>query len=167
MTLGDLFNLLSQNPAIILFFFIAVPLTAILAGIFGRGEGHLNPWKYLYCILIYLTMIPGIFAITLNVYTFLFERQSIYNTNLYTQILPLISMIVTILIIRRNVDLIEIPGFDRLSGLVLLLTAIISFMWILDRTHIIAIAILPFQWVLILFLILLVAIRFGWKQLMR
>ena len=73
MTLQELFDVLGANPEIILFFFAALPLTAFLASVFGRGEGHLSPWKYLYCILTYLSAIPGIFAILLNIYLFLFE----------------------------------------------------------------------------------------------
>jgi len=86
MTLQDFFDMLSQNPAIILFYFAAIPLTAFLAGVFGKGEGHLTPWKELYCFLSYATAIPAIFAITLNVYLFLFEKQPIMQTNIYTQL---------------------------------------------------------------------------------
>lgn len=164
MTLQAFFDLLSNNPQIIIFYFVAIPLTAYLAGIFGRGEGHLSPWKYLYCLLVYLAAIPGIFAINLNIYLFLFERQSILQTNLYTQILPVLVMFVTLWLVRRNVPFELVPGFDRLSGLMLIIFTLLGLMWILDRTHIIAITIIPFYYVLLLILAAIIAIRVGFKK---
>jgi len=167
MTLQEFFNVLSNNPSIVIFYFVALALTAFLCGLFGKGEGHLSPWNYTYAGLLYLAAVPGIFAITLNVYLFLFEQQNIMETNIITQILPVISMLVTFLLIRRNVDLHDIPGFERLSGLILVVTAIIAGMWILDRTHIIAIAVIPFQYVILIIIILLILVRLGWKRLAK
>jgi len=74
MTLQEFFDACTNNPEIIGFYFVALPLTAFLASVFGKGEGHLSPWKYLYTVLVYAATVPGIFAIVLNVYLFLFER---------------------------------------------------------------------------------------------
>lgn len=164
MTLQELFDLLSANPELILFYFIAVPLTAYLANIFGRGEGHLSPWKYLYCSLVYLAAIPGIFAVILNIYLFLFERQPILQTNIYTQIIPILVMVLTLWLIKRNVPFELIPGFDKLSGLIMITFTLLGLMWILDRTHIFAVTFLPFQYVIILLLVALVVVRIGWKK---
>lgn len=165
MTLGDFFKALSDNPSIACFLFVAVPLTALLASIFGRNEGAKSPWKQLYATLVYLTSIPGIFAITLNVYLFLFERQPIMETNIFTQILPIASMLLTLWLIRKNVSFEEIPGFDKLGGLIMIITVIIIVMWFLEKTHIYAITVVPISFFLILFVILLVVIRLGWKRM--
>ena len=93
MTLQEFFDLLAANPKIVVFFFTAVPLTALLACMFSKDEGHLSPWKELYSALLFLTSVPGIFAVMLTVYFFMFERRSIMDTNIYTQILPVFSMI--------------------------------------------------------------------------
>jgi len=164
MTLGDFFKLLSDNPSVVLFLFISVPLTAFLATIFGKNEGAKAPWKHLYSILIYLTCIPGIFAVTLNVYLFLFERQPVAQVNLYTQILPIISMVVTLWLIRKNVRLDQVPGLGKIGGLMMILSVLIVFMWILEKTHIFAITFIPFSYFIILFVFLLVIIRFGWRK---
>ena len=74
MTLGEFFELCSNNPSFVIFYFAAVPLTAFLALLLSRGKGGESPWKYLYAILIYLVCVPGIFALTLNAYLFLFEN---------------------------------------------------------------------------------------------
>jgi hypothetical protein len=84
MTLGDFLKALSDNPSIVCILFVAIPLTALLASIFGKNEGGKSPWEELYTILVYITCIPGIFAFTLNVYLCLFERQPIMDTDIFT-----------------------------------------------------------------------------------
>lgn len=165
MTLGDFFQTLSDSPEVVCFLFISVPLTAFLASIFGKNEGAKSPWKHLYSFLVYAACIPGIFAITLNVYLFLFERQSIMSANLFTQVLPIISMVLTLWLIKKNVSFNDIPGFDKLGGLIMILTSLIIVMWILEKTRIFAITIVPFYYFFILFIVILVAVRVGWKKL--
>jgi hypothetical protein len=165
MTLQEFFNLLAANPTIIIFFFSAVPLTALLACVFSKEEGHLSPWKELYSILLYLASVPGIFAVMLTVYFFLFERRSIMETDVYTQILPVISMFLTIYVIKRHVDLDLIPGFDKLTNLFWMITAILMLLWLVDRTHIIGIIFLPFHIVFLLVVLLLVVVRVGWTRI--
>lgn len=167
MTLGELFQQVSQQPVYVVFYFTVIPFAAALSGWLGKGEGHLSPWKYLYAALIYLVCVPGIFSITLNVYLFLFERRSIFDTNIYTQLLPVVSMIGTLLIMRRNVDFDAVPGFDRLSGLVTIVSATLIIMWFIDRTHIVVFSYLRFEYVLLIFAVLLVLIRFGWSRLTK
>lgn len=165
MTLRQLFDLISGNPAYILFYFAIIPFAALLANLLGKGEGYLSPWKFLYSILIYAVCIPGIFAVTLSVYFFLFEKRSILDTDVYIQLLPILSMILTLLIIRRNVDFDDIPGFDKLSGLMMMIAATLGIMWFIDRTHIYAITYLRFEVVLLIFFALLLIIRFGWSRI--
>ncbi|MEM9992450.1 MAG: hypothetical protein AAF738_11855 [Bacteroidota bacterium] len=167
MTLKDFFELLAANPALIIAYFILIPLLAILTAVWSGNRGHLSPSKYIYATLIYLTTVPGIFAITLSIYFFLFERRSILQTDIYTQILPVLSMVVTIFIIRKSVSLEQIPGFERLSGLIILITALLSIMWFIDRLRLVAFTYVPFQYIIVGFFILLIAIRFGWKRLAK
>ncbi len=167
MTLQEFFDHISANPAIILIFFVAIPVTAFIANLLGRGEGHLSPWKYLYSVLVYLSTIPGMFSILLCIYLFLFERQPILQTNIYTQVLPVIVMGTTLLIIKLNVPFDLIPGFDKLSALLLITFTIIGFMWILDRTHIIAITIIPFHYVLIMLGVAILIVMYGLKEIAK
>lgn len=164
MTLGELFKALSENPAPLLGYHAALPLTALLAGVIGKDEGHLSPWKQLYAALIYLAAVPGVFAVVLSFYFWLFERRPILETDLYIQVLPLISMGLTFWLIRRNVDLQAIPGFGKLSGLLTMVFVVLLLMWLIDRTHILAITFLPFWVVLLMLAVLLVLFRFGWKR---
>ncbi len=165
MTLGEFFNWTALHPTLLLIYFVGVPFIALLSGLFSKGEGHLSPWKYLYSILIYLVSLPGIFAITLSIYFFLFERRSILDMNLTTQVLPVLAMITTILIIRRHVDLDLVPGFDKISGLILIIATLMCLMWIIDKTRIYSITFMPFYVVILILLAGFFVIRMGLKKL--
>lgn len=167
MTLGEFFDWISSKPVLILFYFLSIPLLAILAGVFSKGEGHLSPWKYLYSTLIYMVCIPGIFAVTLSIYFFLFERIPIMDTNLYTQILPILSMIATILIIKKQVSLDLVPGFDKISGLILIIAAMMSLMWVIDKTRIYSITFMPFYVVVLILIAGFFVIRMGLSKLAK
>ena len=166
MTLGELFDYFSANPAMLLLFFLGIPLTALLANVMGRGEGHLSPWKYLYAVLIYLACVPGIFAAALAIYLFLFQPGgSIFNANLLTQVLPIVSMVATLAIVRRNAPFEYIPGFGKLSSLMLMIGAVFILMYFLNRLHLVAWVYVPVQYLLLIIAGLLLAFRFGFKAL--
>ena len=167
MTLRELFQHIGENPNFILFYFLIIPVSAVAAGVLGKGEGHLSPWKYLYATLIYLVSVPGIFAVALNAYFFLFQRGDVMQTDVYLQILPIIVMVVTIFLIRRNVDLSLIPGFDKISGLWFMLFATMFLMWLLEKIHIVVFSYLPFQYLLGIFVILFALIYLGWQKFVR
>ena len=157
--------MLGDNPIPIVAYFFLIPITALVAGILGKGEGHLSPWKYLYSTLVYLICVPGILAITLSVYLFLFERRSVFDTDIFTQILPVLSMVGTLLLIRKNVPLERIPGFGKMSGLIMMILTTLFVMWILDKTRLIAFSYIPFQYVILMFVGLLLIFRIGWSRI--
>lgn len=167
MTLRELFDYLSDNPFVVVAFFLLIPLVALLAGLVAKGEGHRNPWKYLYSALVFLVCVPGIFAATLAVYLFLFERgASIYNLNLLTQVLPVVSMVVTLGIIRRNVPYEYIPGFGKLSDLIMMIASVFVLMYFLDRVHLVAWVFVPIQWLLLIVIGFLIIFRFALKRML-
>ncbi len=164
MTLQDLFEYTRTNPNFLFFYFFMIPFTALLIGVFGKGEGHISPWNYVYSILIYLVSIPAILAVGLNIYFFLFQRGDILQTNLYTQVLPIIVLFITVWLIRRNVDLKLIPGFSTLTGLWLMLFSTMALMFLIDRTRIFVFTYMPFQYLAGVFLVLFFVIYLGWRR---
>ncbi len=168
MTLQELFDAIGNNPSYVIGFYLLIIISAFLGGFMGKNEGHLSPWKYFYSALVYLVCIPGIFAISLNIYMFLFDRGKVLETDVLMQILPVLSMIVTLLIIKNNVALDQIPGFKNVSGLMIMIFAVFALMWGLDRTRIFVVAFvnIPFYFIALIFIGLLLAVRFGWSRLM-
>ncbi|MBK8556381.1 MAG: hypothetical protein IPL65_11710 [Lewinellaceae bacterium] len=165
MTLREFFDYLGSHPYWIIGYFLLLPLLALTTGWFSRGEGHRSPWNYLYMILVFAVCIPGIFAVALSVYLFVFERGSIMNTNLFTQVLPFLTMVATLSIIRKNVDFDTIPGFDKISSLIMMIAAIFVLMFFIDRTHIFAFVSMRVEYLLVILIGALLVFRYAMKKI--
>ncbi len=165
MTVQEFFNLIHNHPTYSLYFYLGVPAFALLISWISEPNCYLEPWKYIYSILIYAACIPGIFAVTLNIYFFFWERRSIMDAEVYIQILPILTMILTLFIIRRYVSFEAIPGFDKLSGLIVIIASILCLMWILDRTQIYAFSYLPVYYVLIMLIGGILIVRYIFSRM--
>lgn len=169
MTLQELFEQLSTNPIWVISYFVIIPFAAFIVNKVSGSKALRSPWAETYRALIFMVAIPALLAIALNVYQFLFERQSILMINVFTQILPIVSFIVTIAVIRKNVSVDSIPGFGKISSLIVMIFGALAIMWVLDRTRIsfIAFSYMPFHYVILIFVGILIAIRVGWKRLLK
>ena len=165
MTLQQFFDMIQANPNFSLYFFLGIPAIALVLGWITEPDSSQSPWNYLFAVLVYAICIPGILAVTLNIYFFFWERRSIMDTQLMIQFFPILSMVATIAIIRRFVNLDDVPGFDKLTGFMLIIGVILTLMWVLDRTHIYAISFMPFYIVLLVIVGGILLIRYGLKQL--
>jgi len=158
----------SEDPVPATVYFLALPTLALLAGWVTGQEARQAPWKYFFSLLVFATCIPGIFSVSLSVYLFLFQRGgSIFNVNLVTQVLPVLSMILTLAIIRQRVSFAYVPGFHKLSSLMLMLGAIFFLMYLLDRARIIVFVNMPVQYLLLVVAGALLVIHYGFRQLTR
>jgi hypothetical protein len=164
MTLNDLFQFLSENPVYTVGYLVAIPIFAGILGILADDKSGKDPWRYIYMLILYMISIPGIFAITLLIYTFMFEQRSIYDIDLITHFLPIVSMVVTVLVTKRYVNLDDIPGFDKLTGMIMMITVVLILLWILDKTRIIVFTYLPFIYVILILVALLFIFRLGLKK---
>lgn len=167
MTLQQFFEWIQTNPFYVVYYFLALFLSTLALTKLVPDEGHLSPWNRLYSYIIYAVSIPGIFAITLSVYFFLFEKRSIMETELLLQVLPIVMMILILYLINRSVDLDFIPGFEKLNSLMWIIGIVLSLMWVIDRTHIYAITFIPFHYVLILLIGGILVMRIAFKKIIR
>lgn len=87
------------------------------------------------------------------------------DAEVYIQILPILTMILTLFIIRRYVSFEAIPGFDKLSGLIVIIASILCLMWILDRTQIYAFSYLPVYYVLIMLIGGILIVRYIFSRM--
>ena len=165
MTLSQLFTFIAENPWPLSLYFILMPALAWIIGQISNGSRDVKFWSYVYAVLIYAICIPGIFAVSLNIYLFLFERQSIWQANIILQFLPVISMALTLMLIKSRIPFSLIPGFGKISGFLTLIFALIGMMWFVDRIHLVAFTYVPFTFILAGFLLTLLAVRFAWSKL--
>lgn len=126
MTLRELIGAVGEHPLILVALFALAPVAAWVVGrLHVRGRGAMKPWKYLYSALVYLACVPGMLAAVLTAYTLFFTRESLLDVDALVFFLPIISMVVTLVVISGSVHFEQVPGFDRLSGL--MITLAISF----------------------------------------
>ncbi len=167
MTLREFINHVSDNSWMAIVYLAAIPLIALWLGWIAKGKGNDSPWCMMYSALIYGIAVPAIFGISLTAYLFLFERKSIYDMDLIIQVLPVLSMILTIYIMKRNVKIDQIPGFTGIGGLILILFSLMALGWLLDRTNIFAISFIPFGWLILALILFPVLIWLGFRMMNR
>lgn len=165
MTLQQLFDVIGDNPTFIIIFFFSLPIISYVMTWITGEDAYDSPWKFIYSALIYSACIPGIFATLLIAYNMFFMRQSLLQVNLFVYFLPIISMIATLLILSRKLSLERIPGFDKISGLVFMITAASITIFILDKMRILVFFYGSIWYLIGLFVILLVVFKVGFKRL--
>lgn len=118
MTARQLLELFGRHPALLAGLVGGPPLAALLVGLLhGKGRGGEAPWRHLYSTLVYLVVIPGMGAAVVTAYKMFFSHESLLDADLLVHFGPILSMAVTLMLVRRSVSFDELPGFDRLSGL--------------------------------------------------
>lgn len=161
MTLQQLFNHIADNPMVVIVFFIMLPLAALAVNALTSKSDDLDIWKYVYSAMVFMASIPGIFAITLIAYSFIFLRQSLLQVNLIVYFLPIVSMVATLFIINQRVLLKNIPGFRKITGLLMLIFVTFVAMFIIDRTRIFVLVSASIWQIVMLFIGLFMVFRLG------
>lgn len=151
----------------LLIYFIALPIISFIMTLTHSKEDIKikSGLKYIYSILIYLSCLPGIFSSVLTVYAMIFVEINLLTINILIYFLPIISMIATLVIIKRKILFNDIPGFGRLSALILLLLAIFIILFILHKLRILLIFSGPFFILIIGGIILYLLLRRSWSRL--
>lgn len=164
MTLNELFDYLKEHHVFVFAYLIGMPAMAGILGLFSGEKGNQDPWRYFYMLILYGICIPGIFAITLLIYALTYMKINVYEIDLLTHVLPVVSMIVTILVIRKYVNLDEVPGFNKISGLMMMIAVVLVLFWILEKTRIMVFTYMPFYYVLLILVALLLIFRMALKK---
>lgn len=137
MTTREVLELADRVPWLLVAAQVALPLLAYLTGLLhGQGNGARAPWKYFYSLLVYAVCIPGMGACVLTAYTVFFQRDNLLDVNPLVYLTPIIAMGVALVLIRRKVSFAEVPGFDRLSGLMVMIACTMGVVLAIDKTRI-------------------------------
>jgi hypothetical protein len=137
MTTREFIHLADQHPLVLAVAFVLPPVTAWAGGrLHERGQGGASPWKYIYAVLVYLACVPGMFAGVLTAYTLFFSHENLLDVNPLIYFLPIVSMVVTLILVRKNVAFDEVPGFDRLSGLMIMVGCSFAAALAIQKTNI-------------------------------
>ena len=123
MTIEDLIGWIAgADPVIVLALFLTPPMLAGLMGALKRDDPYnRTPWRYVYALLVYWVSLPGILACLLTGYALFFVRQNLLQVNVVVYFLPILAMVVTLVLIRRQVIWDDLPGVERLFAFITLI----------------------------------------------
>ncbi len=122
MTIQDLIDQLGhQGPFIALYFALPPLLVWSLGFVAYDREGRIMFFDYAYSVLIYLVCIPGVISAVLIGYSLFLVRQNLLEVNFLIYFVPVISMGLSFFLIGRRVSFDRLPGFGRLSGLMMMI----------------------------------------------
>lgn len=156
----------SASPVILLTFFIGLPLLAFAIGFFHqRKNGERGNTRYVYSVLTYLSTIPGTFSATLILYGMFFVHTNLLNVNVLVYFLPLLSMFATLMIIGRQAQFSRLPGFDRLSGLLVMLAITFAVLLFVYKTRIFIAFFGSFQYLLLLGVVVFLLLKWSMKKM--
>lgn len=157
--------MMGENPSLIMIYFIGLPILSFIMTWITNEDSYKSPWKFVYSGLVYGACIPGIFATMLVAYSMFFENKSLLQVNFFVYFLPIISMFAVLLILSRKLHLENIPGFDKISGLIFMIIAASMVVFLLSRMRIWTVFIGSIWHLFGLFIVLLVIFRVGFKRL--
>lgn len=165
MSIQELLNALRPYSWVLLVWFLLVPVLTWLYGrLHSREHGHYKPHRYIYSGLLAISGLPGLIAFMLCIYTLLILRGNMLEVNIFVYFLPIISMVATLLVARRNVELKKIPGFGRIMGAIIILSAVFFALFLLLNTRLFLFIGGGFGVLLIIILLIVAAVWYGWKK---
>lgn len=167
MTVQDIINLLSNKSNIIINYYVALLIVSLCGLLFVKAQDFKAPINYLYTILIYAAVIPGLLSIILVVYNFFFLGQNLITLQVVTYYLPIIAMIVLLLIIKKTIPLQRIPGFSRLSGLFIMIFIAFIVTYFIQRIFVGIFFIGSFIHLIGIFIVLLIVLKIGWSRFVK
>jgi len=137
MTLRELLDLAGGQTTLLLILFGATPVLALMMGlIHGKGRGGLVPWSWFYAFIVYAVCAPGMCMAVVLGYALFFTNENLLDVNALVYIVPVASMVLTLVVVGRNVRFEQIPGFGRLGGLMLILGLSFGMVLALHKTRI-------------------------------
>jgi hypothetical protein len=137
MTLRDLLKLIGGDTRLLLVVCGLPPLLALVTGfLHARDRGNATPWKYVYSACIYAACIPGLMATVVTTYAVTFAHENLLDLEASVYLLPIVSMLVTLVFVGMRADFGPLPGFGRLSGLMVMLGITFVIILFVSKTRI-------------------------------
>jgi hypothetical protein len=167
MTVRDLILLVGSYPVPTAAWFVAVPVAAFAIGlVHGKGRAVESPWRYVYSAIVYIACVPGIMAAVLTAYALFFTRENLLDVNLIVYFAPIVSMAVTLAVVSRTTEFDDIPGFDRLSGLMVVLAVTFIVLLLIQKTRIWVFFGASLLWLVIIGVVLFFILKAGSRRLL-
>ena len=166
MTIQTLIDWLATHPYYILYYFSGILLIAIVI-ISTLGRSSIGTLKYLLSSLVFAVTIPGVLALLLILYHFLILRRSLLEVSILSYFFPVVAMALTLWILNRKVKMARLPGFTRLSSLIVIIFISFFILFILQRSYFGVFILGGFTQMLLVFGLIMVVMTVAWKRFTR
>ena len=164
MSVLELFDYLKDHRWFLLGYTVGLPAFALLLRV-GRSGETSRFRRYLYSLVVYLSCVPGIFVLFSSLYLVAFRRENLLALDLLVFALPVLSMVVTLVVVRKSIDFDDIPGFQRIAGLFALTIGTFALLFVLDRLRILLFFRASILWFVVLGVAIFVALKLGGRLL--
>ncbi|WP_163831927.1 hypothetical protein [Spartinivicinus ruber] len=135
MSVNELLSLIAEYRLVIVSYFVSLPVVSFVLLLIYKRTTQLNWIDYLLSGIVYLASIPGIISFSLIFYTLFIIRDNLLEVDALVYFLPVISMVLVFIQVARKTDYDRLPGFGRLSGLMLLMLLTCLMILVLQRFH--------------------------------
>lgn len=135
MSINDLIVLVSKCTLEVAIYFVSLPVVTFCMLLIYKRTSQLNWGDYLLSVFVYLASIPGIISLSLIFYTLFIIKGNLLEVNALIYFLPVVSMGIVFGLIARKTDFDHLPGFGRLSGLMLMLLLTCIVILLLQRLY--------------------------------
>lgn len=166
MTIQELIDWFSTNPYLVLGYFAAMLLLTLIA-VSVVSQNNFKQVRYFMSMLIYGVTVPGILAIFLTLYALLFLGNSLLNVSIVIYFVPILTMVLTLVILNKKVAMKDIPGFGKLSALIIMIGIAFIIIFVLQKSYFGVFFNGGFTQLMLVFAILLVVLRFSWARLTK
>jgi len=113
---------LDGNAIVVIAAYAALFLVSTYVAFAGaKVELAKSPLRWVATLCIYAAGLPGALSAALLLYTVFFRHDDLLDVSLAVYVVPLACMLACHVVMSRKLDLHEVPGFDRLEGLAIVL----------------------------------------------
>ena len=137
MSVRDFMVAISNMGIFLLIYFSFLPIAGFIFSFLHKKNYESSKFmKISLSVILFLSCIPGIFSGLVTLYLAIFQKADISRLNVLVYFLPPFSMLVTMILIRKNVRFESIPGFKKIMGVFIFSIAAFIILLILDRLRI-------------------------------
>jgi hypothetical protein len=163
MSIQDIITWFDSHHAAVLYYFGIALVLALLCTYIVNAK-NISTIKYVMSFIVYAVTIPGVLALFLLLYNILFLGSSMLQLGLVTYFLPIVAMILILLILNRKIKMSKLPGFTRLSSLIIIIGISFVLLFILQRSYFGVIFLGGFTQLLLVFAVIMIVLRVAWNK---
>jgi len=168
MTINDLITELEGYGYYYVIALGCLPLIALVYSFFHKSEeGNNSPHGFVYSGLVHAASFPGVCGIVLTFYTLFILQGNLLDVSFIVYFFPILILILTVYLVSRVSRISDLPGIDRLNGLLIIVGVTFVLALIVLKTRIFMFFGGSIQSFGIFVLLLFALIRFGSYKLLK